>query len=403
MRKNYTAHHDDRINTFVESHLTEITKQIRNLMADDVLAIILSGGFGRGEGSIIERDDGSLHVVNDYDIDIIYKEKFNKLLSKIFTHLRYRKKINHIAIDLARHFDIKQIDLNLKTANDLHPESNPKLADYDLAYGHVVLFEKNIIFKKVPKYESSQIPIFEGTWLLRNRGIGLLLASFYISGNTIAAEKTEYFYIEINKAILAMGDALFILKGKYVCSYAERSRQFDELCDEHVPNHEFLIQLYKDASHYKLFPCKDMHTTYNCVELYNMVCELYCEFFLYYETNRLERPVTSIHEYNETVSEGRIKNRLKYKLRYLFEKLLGKTEAAPENYIYLKLDRGRSVATTFTLLFHTSNRLDDRELMSNMTALVGNRTIYKYSPIELKRLFLLLIHPKGELGRVLGK
>lgn len=401
MSKNYTAHNDERINSFVTSHLEVICKRVKELMDNNVTAIILSGGFGRGEGSIIERDDNSLHVINDYDIDIIYREKYNKLFSKIYTHLKYRKKINNIASELAEYFDIKQIDLNLKTAKDLQPESYPNLADYDLAHGHVVLYGNDAILSNTPIYEASQIPAFEGTWLLRNRGIGLLLASFYIKEGIVDPNKLEYFYIEINKAILAMGDALFLLKGKYECSYATRREHFEELCDEDIPRHKLLKQLYNNAAQYKLFPCKNMHTDYDSTELYNLVCRLYCDFFLHYEERRLKQPFKEISDYDKWTSNHQIENKLKYKSRQLFEKLMGKSYPSPKNFIFLKLDKQRSVAVTMTLLFNTANQLEDAEFMSNMTILLGNKTILNFSPNELKRLFLLLIHPKGELGRTL--
>jgi hypothetical protein len=61
----YTVLEDKRVDNKVDIDLKHIVERVTSVQA--VLAIILGGGFGRGEGSVLV-DEKGIRPVNDYDL-----------------------------------------------------------------------------------------------------------------------------------------------------------------------------------------------------------------------------------------------------------------------------------------------------------------------------------------------
>ena len=123
MSSRYTTLENPDVDGFVQQHLDAITNELIQLMGKDLVAVILTGGFGRGEGSVRVHDNGSMHIVNDYDIEVIYRERLGQSLSKIIMQLRYRNKLKRVADFIAEENDIKQVDLVLRAPSSFHKNS----------------------------------------------------------------------------------------------------------------------------------------------------------------------------------------------------------------------------------------------------------------------------------------
>lgn len=66
----YTAHCDPEIEKTIDRHMHIISKEIRAHVTD-VESIVLAGGFGRGEGSVVRLPEGGYLPVNDYDMYVV--------------------------------------------------------------------------------------------------------------------------------------------------------------------------------------------------------------------------------------------------------------------------------------------------------------------------------------------
>lgn len=403
MNGRYTVWDNPRIDQFVEAHLGEIVSEVAALMNDRLHAIILGGGFGRGEGSILIQPDGSLHVVNDYDLEVVYRERWGSLASKLINRLRFKKKLDRLEKDLAARLNVKQLDLGLRGLSAYAKVVTPKLADFDLQYGHRVLYGTGDPVASMRPFKATEIPAFEGTWLLRNRGIGLLLARLYANDGEVRNEKLENFYIEINKAVLAMGDALFILNGRYICSYAERADKIGELADNGFASMPELLRLYPLAAQYKLRPRLLMYPDTPPPALWRDVTRLYISFFLFHESRRLRTSFTNLAHYSQWALDHSPRGVGRFS-RLVFDILAGAARGLPVAFQNIKYDKYRSIAFTFMLL-HCGQEKDPPE---NYTRLLwklagkhrANLTQREWA--ELARDFLLLIHPAGEVGRFLS-
>ena len=85
---NYTLINDNRIDLHINSDLEIIVEEILKEI-ENVECILLCGGFGRGEGSVIVTES-KIQPVNDYDIYVIteFKPDFdtiNSIRSKLIT------------------------------------------------------------------------------------------------------------------------------------------------------------------------------------------------------------------------------------------------------------------------------------------------------------------------------
>lgn len=402
MSGRYTVWDDPRVDRFVEGHLNQIVAQITVLIGGDLEAIVLGGGFGRGEGSVLVDPDGSMHVVNDYDLEIVCREHWGNYPSKLINRVRFQKKLGQLEESLSSRLQIKQLDFGLRNTSD-YVRATPRLADFDLKYGHRLLYGNRDPISAMPDFKPTDIPPFEGTWLLRNRGLGLLLARLYFQNGEIPAIKSENFYIEITKAILAMGDALFILSGRYVCSYTERAARFHELAHNRFSSMPELSRLYPLAAQYKLRPRVSMYPDMPPMTLWHHIVRLYVTFFLFYESQRLKRTIASTHEYAEWATCRPATNLQQYP-RWVFERISGMVRGFSPQLVQLKHDKPRGVLFVISLLDCRQNECINNKPAQLVWRLLGEN-FEGMTEQQWKRIvrdFLLLIHPGGEVGRYLA-
>lgn len=394
----YTIFDDISVDQQIDEHMNLITTEIKNILGKNLYSIILTGGFGRGEGSILIKEKNQIQVINDYDFEIIYKPTLGELISKIYIKTKYTKALSALETKLAKIINIKQLDFTLRSLNDYKLSTTPRLADYDTKYGHIVLYGDDPTLS-MPQYESYEIPLFEGSWLLRNRGIGLLLAYFYLSRDKKpTCQATDNFYIEINKALLAMGDALFIINKNYHHSYQSRLNAIDSL--KHIPFNRMpeLINLYKIAAEHKLKPKNDTFSNYKANDLWHLVTDLYIDLFIWFESTRLDIKIDNINQYAQNYSLSP-KVSFKDNLRILYELVFKKIGLRDIPLARVIRNQRANLSFTLSLLAYLHDRKKHHQLID---------IIKEYSHLpsascdEICKKYLLLSHPSGELKRFLG-
>ena len=161
--------------------------------------------------------------------------------------------------------------------------------NYERLNGYKVLFGKiNIKKWMLLKTDSTDIPLIDGSNYFLNRGSGLILAYYslkYFQGNNKVVNQN--FFIEINKAILAVGDSFLILIKKYNYSYSERIKITNELNKDIFPIPS-MKRLYIEALKWKLKPHFDSHTISKKQKeiKINSTINFFSDFFLWFESER---------------------------------------------------------------------------------------------------------------------
>ena len=391
-----TAWDDPAIDAHVAGLLARVVEAVVARLGPELAGILLSGGFGRGEGGVLRRADGSLHVVNDFDIELVYREPLGALPSKLRVQLRHRRALRSLAEALAREFGMKQVDLTLRGQGTLRRRSG-RLADFDLQHGHRLLWGEADPCAAMPRLGASDIAPFEGTWLLRNRGIGLLLARLYLDRGGLDDAERENFYIEINKAWLAMGDALWILAGRYTVRYADRAAAFETLRGQGFAQHDALASGYRRACEYKLRPVAEPYPGVDAGALWESTVSLYSGFFLWFESRRLGQRFDALPAYAGWLdAQPRPTGRSPF--RRWIDRHLGITGDCPDALRPLKHDAAASVLCVMALLGARMRNSGAQVVLQRWPVAGPPAAAWE----ALARGLLALMHPGGEVGRFLA-
>jgi hypothetical protein len=221
-----SAELDDRI----DADLARITEAA----APHCIAGILLGGYGRGEGTPFIHPNGSQSPFNDYDL-VVVVETLDASVRQRFKALE------------------KQLSSELGLPVDLYPYRRNGLLDcefsllnYELKYGHKVVWGEAHILDALPEYAADAIPLSEGSRLLLNRGKLLLdIKLRFSSPEPLNDEERIRFLKFISKVWLALGDCALLAGCTYDISYHVKRDRIASITA--VPDHEAIIQGYLQA------------------------------------------------------------------------------------------------------------------------------------------------------------
>jgi len=184
-------------------------------------ALILAGGYGRGEGGYRNRN-GQFTPYNDYDyfvVSDVSRSECKELQIQL-------SKLGH-ALDAEIGVEV---DFAILRKGKL-PRLEFSLMNAELLSGHLVLAGDPEILAAMPKMPLHKIGLSEFTRLMLNRGSLLLMNQRTLKAGSISGEsEREQFARYLDKAILACGDARLAAAGRYDISYPvklERLRALD--------------------------------------------------------------------------------------------------------------------------------------------------------------------------------
>lgn len=244
----FTRSADAALEAAVERQVARIGRQITGIVSPDLpFALLLCGGFGRGEGAA-ELRDGVVAIQNDYDFELIF-DMSRIRFAPLYRQLRPR--LDCLSRTLAEELGIKQIDIGLKTTAVLRRGPNT-IALYELRHGHQLIAGRQEVVDQLPTFPPDAIPMTEGARLLLNRGAGLLIVALYLlkPAEDWQARERENAETELTKAVLASGDVWLLERGRYHYSYSTRAqRLMDAARFSGQARHR---ELYGQAVAYKL-------------------------------------------------------------------------------------------------------------------------------------------------------
>jgi hypothetical protein len=195
----------------VAGHLSRIVSAVAERCAG-VDAIVLTGGFGRGEGGVFRDADDRYRAVNDYDLMVVSARDC-------------APELRQLGAELAGELGVDFVDL---AWSDGAWEKLPlTVFHYDLKYGSQVLLGDPAVLDRLPQYAAADIPVLEAVRLMLNRLAGLLsgLRGGFFRGEVPRDREWRYLVNQITKAWLAVGDTCLIRWGGYECSYRRRGER----------------------------------------------------------------------------------------------------------------------------------------------------------------------------------
>jgi len=281
----YAWHGSAAFDDFIESQLKELAEDTAVALGDNLDALILAGGYGRGEGGIVVLN-GCERPYNDLDLIPVLKSQDQKAESLLLPISRKYAGRLGIHVDFSRPLT--------RAAIGRLPH---KLMWQDLLHGHIVISgDQEILIKHMPSLMRETLPMIEASHLLLNRGAGLIWSIGILEGYI---ENSESDFVRRNyfKAALALGDALLIAHGRHQTAYRGRDRLLEKLADEvSFPYRQELLPLYNRSLVFKFSP--DQESGFKAdLSLIRSLAEMFVAVFLYIEGRRMHKSFICAAEY----------------------------------------------------------------------------------------------------------
>jgi len=243
MTISYTRDGSPDFNQWLDRIFREFSDEVAQVLGDNLVALVLGGGYGRGEGGLVVAN-GQERPYNDLDFTLIVKNKSSLPMQQLDAIRGHHAKELGIHVDFSRPLTLRDVE-----------RWPPWLVWYDLVNGHVVLKGPQDILKRhAPSVLQKPLPLIEATHLLLNRGTGVLWAMAVLRGIQTTSEE-DFVRRNFYKCALSLGDALLIAYGRFQTAYFGRDRILNQVADEHPDVAAFGLQgLYEKALHFKFRP-----------------------------------------------------------------------------------------------------------------------------------------------------
>ena len=220
----------------------------RSSMGQNVVALVLTGSFSRGEGSIFIDSSGVAHVLGDIEFFVVLNDEAN--------HKVAMTQLSDLSSSVEQELEEQQIDCKVEfspVARSYFRRVRPRIFNYELLkHGKVALGDKSIL-QEIPSFGAESIPPEDGFYLFSNRMVEQLIAWKSLENNSC---DNRY---QILKLYLDMAGSCLVVSGRYAPTYSERVG----LCAEVVAAKNIIIaadrrqsflEILKAATEYKLNP-----------------------------------------------------------------------------------------------------------------------------------------------------
>lgn len=220
----------------IELDLQRIRAEVRSEVGSHLSALLLIGGYARGEGSVVERD-GELAPYNDYDLLVVTPGGRTRHLRKPLADLGDR---------LAQQLGI-EVELWPVGERELG-EVPPTLMWLDVLLGGAEVIEGDPhILERVRRIGVRNVPYAEAARLLANRAVGIALT------NLEARDRGHRRARHGHKAVLACGDARLLAADRYCGRVSDRAEELARLAGAPGVPQE-LARAYQDATGFRKRP-----------------------------------------------------------------------------------------------------------------------------------------------------
>ena len=238
----YTGVASRELAELLDGALASIGTDIRELSLPKLLAVVLGGGYGRGEGGVLRTQDGD-RLYNDLDFFVFADGASRREALAIQDGLkgvseRWEKKLG-IAVDFSPVKNVRSLCRVFQTL--MYQEL---LRGWRLVCGTIDLGEW------IPAIRPEELPFSEAVRLLLNRGMGLMFTAERLSEEMPDA---DFVMRNMNKAVLGCGEALLLAAGRYRWHGEERVQEFSCYARQHGISNE-VVDRYEAAYRYKLEP-----------------------------------------------------------------------------------------------------------------------------------------------------
>lgn len=295
----FTLDGDDGLESHLESTCARVLSGIRGLIAAEKLeAVLLGGGYGRGEGGVLRGPDGD-RPYNDLEFYVAIKG--NRHLNEF----RYHRRLEVLG-EILTHLAGAEIEFRVTSLAELGggPVS---MFSYDLVAGHRTIWSAAsapFLAGGGRHGSPASIPSDEATRLLMNRCSGLLFAKAELEHAPLTAVAADFVRRNVAKVQLACGDAVLAACGQYHWSCRERHHRLEGLAAyEPSPWLDAVLRHHAVGVEFKLHPTSSGGSRDELMALHCDVSALALQCWLLLEARRLGRVFPSARAYAEDAGD----------------------------------------------------------------------------------------------------
>ncbi len=281
--------------TALEQHLAHtcanIAAGIRGLVpARKLEAVLLGGGYGRGEGGVLRDRDGD-RPYNDLEFYVCLRG--NRHLNE----LRFGRALHVLGEILTPQAGV-EVEFKITSLRELE-RAPVSMFSYDLITGHRWLVGDDSLLTRCAHHRTAmEIPLAEATRLLMNRCSGLLFAKAKLAQSEFTPADADFVCRNLAKAELALGDALLVVNLCYHWSARERHRQVERLARiEPMPWLHDVCRHHAAGVEFKLHPRRSEEARETLLARHIALVELARQVFLWLEERRLDASFPSPRDY----------------------------------------------------------------------------------------------------------
>ncbi len=219
----------------IERDLGRIAATAQRGLGDDLRALLLVGGYARGEGSLVAHADG-LGPYNDYN-----------LVAVMASHAsRWHGTLARVGAELSGPLGV---DVDLWPMDEATlPHVPATLFWLDIALGgRETIAGDPAVEGAIRTLTPRQVPLDECGRLLANRAVGLALSNLEVTDHDLRRARHGH------KAVLACGDVQLLAADRYLPTVAERLEQLEQLAGAPAVG-ETLVEAYRDAVAFRARP-----------------------------------------------------------------------------------------------------------------------------------------------------
>jgi rhamnosyltransferase len=283
----YTFDGNEEIEARIGMDQSIIRIYVRDAVPDQNFeALVLMGGYGRGEGGYCRVDDMPAPY-NDYDYFLVVKNLGRK------EAVALQHDLQEVAERLS---GIVGVEVDLAVLRKEALSAAPfTLMNAEMKWGHRVISGNPRVLDMMPAMPLDKLSLGEFTRLMNNRGALLLMnAQALDSKKKIEGEELDTFFRYLFKAILACGDALLAKQGVYHPSYVEKKQRMRLL--KSLPCGGF-IRLYNFALEQKFYPDPGLYDHQDLEAWQARVTDCWLTTLGRLESHRMRRTIGGWKEY----------------------------------------------------------------------------------------------------------
>lgn len=287
----FTLDGDNALEQHLERTCARIAAGLRGLLpARRLQAVMLGGGYGRGEGGVWRTPEGD-RPYNDLEFYVFLRG------NRHLDDRRYGRALHVLGEILTPQAGV-DVEFRIAALGDL-AASRVTMFSYDLVRGHRWLVgDEPLLHACAHHREATGIPPAEATRLLMNRCSGLLFAAERLRRSAFTPADADFVARNIAKAQLGAGDAVLTACAQYHWSVRERHRLLRRIVrGENGDWFERIGRHHATGLEFKLHPTRSTAAREELAALHAEVADLCRETWLWVEHRRLHTPFRSVCEY----------------------------------------------------------------------------------------------------------